>query len=273
MKRFWLLALAWFCWAPIQAQQVIVAPEHKTHERYEITFYGIELPREGAHLLLVIDVSKSMSRKDGARTTPGRRWDTLLDEVQAMQEAMHEVAKRGVPFQVSVIFEGGDVPHKGEGPFNMADAAAGEALVTLLKGQKFKSGGNFEVTFGETLWDVVARQAITYVIYLGDDDIGTYAEAVRESLARWYTPPEKPDALTRKCQKQKANWRLHWKHWRPTKRGQPSFSTTKRLPPPSKDVTFSCVAIGQSSPLLEELAKTGRGKYIERKTTRKSKKK
>ncbi len=275
MKWIGLWVMALLCWAQVSAQQAMVASEHKTHERYEITFYGIELPQKGANLLLVIDASKSMGRKDAARKTPGRRWDTLIDEVTAIRDAMQAATqKTGVPFSVSLIFEGGDTAHAGIGPFNMAKPEDGEALITALKEKTFLSGGNFETTFKETLWPFVAKHAITYIVYLGDDDIGTYAGAVREAMTAWYAPEgTKPDATLRKCQRHKANWRLHWKTWRPPKRGVPLFKNAKLLPPPPKDVTFSCVAIGQSSPLLEELATLGRGKYVERKKASRKKKK
>ena len=242
-------------------------------ERYGIKLYGIDLPQKGANLLLIIDASKSMNRKDALRKMPARRWDTLIDEVTAMCDGMQAAAQaNGVPFAVSVIFEGGDTAHAGIGPFDMAKPEAGEALITALKEKVFLSGGNFETSFGETLWPFVTKHAITYIVYLGDDDIGSYATPVREALTRWYTPAEKPDAATRKCQKQKANWRLHWKNWRPPKRA-PTFKNTRHLPPPPKDVIFSCVAIGQDSALLKEIATLGHGTYVERKSKQKSKSK
>lgn len=274
---FWVAIVALFLGSPLLATTTgaDALTEEEVRERYGITFYGIDLPSRGANLLLVIDASKSMRRKDAARTTPGRRWDTLIDEVTQMRDAMQEQAqKRGVPFTVSIIFEGGDEVHEGIGPFDLRDTAAGEALVTALVEKEFLSGGNFETTFQETLWPFVARHAITYIVYLGDDDIGTYATAVRSALTDWYTAPEtKPTAAQRKCQQQKAAWRKHWARWRPTKRGMPTFKKTRPLPPPPKDVTFSCVAIGQSSPLQEEMATLGKGQYIERKAKAKRKRK
>lgn len=242
-------------------------------ERYGISLYGIDLPQKGANLLLIIDASKSMNRKDALRKTPGRRWDTLIDEVTAMCDGMQTCTREnGVPFSVSVIFEGGDTAHTGIGPFDMAKPEASEALITALKEKEFLSGGNFETTFRETLWPFVTKNAITYIVYLGDDDIGTYAAPVREALSQWYTPSkDKPDAATRKCQKQKANWRLHWKTWHPPKRGTPTFKNKRVLPPPPKDVIFSCVAIGQDSALLKEIAELGHGTYAERKGKRKPK--
>ena len=275
MKRFGMLLL---CGAIFLFGTVLRAEapfKHVSHERYDITLYGIEMPQKGANLLLIIDASKSMGRKDAARKTPGRRWDTLIDEVTAMRDAMQETTRQtGAPFSVSIIFEGGDTAHAGVGPFNMAKAEEGEALIQALKEKEFLSGGNFETTFKETLWPFVSKHAITYIVYLGDDDIGTYAEPVREALNYWYAPDAaKPDATTRKYQKQKGNWRLHWKTWRPPKRGTPSFKNAKVLPPPPKEVTFSCVAIGQSSPLLESIATLGKGQYIERKSKSKRKRK
>lgn len=278
MKRFLTLFTvigALLTFAPVA---VAKTDAETVQERYGVYFYGIELPREGANVLMIIDVSKSMSRKDAARSTPGRRWDTLLDEVQSMREEMVLAAeKRGVPFHVSVIFEGGNEPHTGEGPFNMADKAASEKLQKLLTEQTFKSGGSFETTFTETLWEVVTRHAITYVIYLGDDDIGTYATPIREAVTSWYTASTatKPTAQQRKHRHQQKVWRKAWANWRPMKRGTVVLSKTKRLPPPPKQLTFSCVAIGQASPLQEELAKLGNGQYVERKgkAAKKSRKK
>lgn len=274
LKAFTCLLLIFGCCAATASLCAATPQSPQIHERYGISFYGIDLPQEGAHLLLIIDVSKSMSRKDAARTTPGRRWDTLLDEVQTMLDEMATATKqRGVPFQVSVIFEGGDEAHRGEGPFIPANPESAKALMALLSGQTFRSGGSFETTFSETLWDVMTRQAITYVIYLGDDDIGHYAESIRESVRSWYTCDEaNPTSLQRKRRHQKNVWRKAWSGWRPVKRGMPAFRSTKRLPPPPKDVIFSCVAIGQRSSLLQEIATMGKGQYIER-TGKKSRKK
>lgn len=266
-----LLCSALFCLAaPLTAQTDAEAYE----ARYGISLYGIDLPPKGANLLLIIDASKSMNRKDAARQTPGRRWDTLIDEVTAMRDAMQTAAKeRNTHFSVSIIFEGGDTAHEGIGPFNMAKSEEGETLIKTLKEKPFLAGGNFETTFKETLWPFVTKHAITYIVYLGDDDIGTYAVPVREAMNRWYAPnKEKPDAATRKCQKLKTNWRLHWKNWRPPKRGTLTFKNTRPLPPPPKDVTFSCVAVGQDSALLKELSELGHGIYVARKSKSKSKK-
>lgn len=275
MFKFYSLLL--LCLTLLFSATLCAAPKENvpTQERYGITLYGIELPETGANLLLVIDASKSMNRKDAARTTPGRRWDTLIDEVTAMRDAMTDtISRRGSTFTVSVIFEGGDTAHNGIGPFNMAKAAERDALLTALQEKEFLSGGNFETTFQETLWPFVAKHAITYVVYLGDDDIGTYAKPVCEALNQWYAPAtEKPDALTRKRQQQKVAWRKTWANWRPPKRGMPAFKNARPLPPPPKDVTFSCVAIGQSSPLLKEIATLGKGQYIERKGGAKRKRK
>lgn len=267
MKAFRLLAfllITAFLFPYAAAQQ----PTAPTRDRYgEITFYGIELPKTGANLLLIIDASKSMKRKDAARETPGRRWDTLLDEVRTMCASMNKAARsRDVPFTVSFLLEGGGEPHKGAGPFNMARPTAGEELLTTLSTTEFRSGGNFEVTFGETLWDFVSRHAITHVIYLGDDDIAAYATPVRTALNAWYVAPNaKSTAAHRKCQQQKATWRKTWAHWRPKRKGAPAFKNAVHLPPPPKELTFSCVAIGQSSSLLQEIATLGGGQYIERK--------
>lgn len=238
--------------------------------RYGISFYGIELPKEGANLLLIIDASKSMKRKDAARTTPGRRWDTLLDEVRSMRDAMAEATRRGIPFTVSILFEGGETAEKGIGPLDMSKVEEGETLETLLTQKEFLSGGHFETTFGEQLWPFVAQHAITYIIYLGDDDIGTYADCVRQSVAAWYGGTAAPERV-KKQQKLKARWRKAWANWRPKSRKTPTFTNRKQLPPPPKEIPFSCVAIGQASPLLKELTVMSNGQYIERKSKSKRK--
>jgi hypothetical protein len=277
MKTFFLNCLTlFFLWSGLLFTTAVSAQADQAayEERYGITLYGIDLPPKGANLLLIIDASKSMNRKDAARATPGKRWDTLIDEVTAMQEAMKTCsAERGVPFSVSILFEGGDAPQAPLGPFNPSKPADCETLLTTLKEKPLLSGGNFETTFQETLWPFVSKHAITYIVYLGDDDIGTYASTVREALSQWYAPAkDKPTPATRKTQKLKANWRLHWKTWRPPKRGTPTFKNTRPLPPPPKDVTFSCVAIGQDSSLLKEITTLGNGIYVARKSKSKSKK-
>ena len=148
-------------------------------ERYGPMFYGLRLPETGARLLLIIDTSKSMGRKDSTRTDGGRRWDTLLDEVRRMTNEMAAlIAARKVCFTVSVLYEGGDLPHAGSEPFDLAQAGSAERLLSELSAKTFVSGGSFETTFGETLWPLVARQHITHIVYLGDNDIARHAETV-----------------------------------------------------------------------------------------------
>ena len=84
---------------------------------YGPMFYGVELPEDGARLLLVIDTSKSMGRKDSARTDGGTRWDTLLDEVSGMADQMADIiARRRVCYTVSLLYEGGAEPPAGPPP-------------------------------------------------------------------------------------------------------------------------------------------------------------
>lgn len=238
-----------------------------SHDRYGISFYGIDLPAEGANLLLIIDASKSMNRKDAARVTPGRRWETLIDEVRTMGEQMYTATRtHGVPFSVSILFEGGSEAHKGVGPFDMGKPSEQKQLLELLERKELLSGGNFETTFRETLWPFVARHAITCIIYLGDNDIGAYADCVQEAVSDWYAAGETASTPhARKCRQLKAAWRKTWARWRPKSRTMPSFKQTRQLPPPPKEIVFSCVAIGQSSSLLQTLATLGKGQYIERK--------
>lgn len=271
MKRWLCLALLAVMCGMGLTERMVYASEAMVRDRYGVTFYGIDLPKNGANLLLVIDASKSMKRKDAARKTAGRRWDTLLDEVRAMCEAMQMAIKeRGVPFTVSVLFEGGKEAHQGIGPYDMAKSVERDTLITTLTNKEFLSGSNFKVTFGETLWAFVARHAITYVIYLGDDDIGTYATEVRTAMGNWYAGEEaKVTPELRKVRHQKETWRKAWAQWRPKKKGTLTFKEKRVLPPPPKEVTFSCVAIGQESTLLKELATLGKGQYIERTAKRK----
>lgn len=251
------------------AEKVADAERAALEKRYGPLFYGVELPENGARVLLVVDTSKSMGRKDATRTDGGRRWDTLLDEVAKMTDSMRALIRaRRVCFTVSVLYEGGDTPHGGTEPFDMAQAGASERLLEELRGRDFTTGGSFETTFGETLWPLVSRQHITYVFYLGDNDIGRYAEApVRDAVSAWYALPRKePAADQRKLWNLKVAWWKPWANWRRPARGVPTFRSrqTFPLPPPPRDVVFSCIAIGQKSPLLKELAKLGHGEYVER---------
>ncbi len=245
-------------------------------ERYGPVFYGIPLPETGARVLLVIDTSKSMGRKDKVRKDGGTRWDTLVDEVQTMTATMQElIAERRVNFTVTLLYEGGKTPHRGTSPYDIAVAGTADRLLTDLKAKEFTSGGSFETTFGETLWPLVAKQHLTHVFYLGDNDIGKYSESVRNAVTAWYNLPRKePVKDQRKLWSLKNQWWDPWKRWRkPAGSGKLVFKKQQALPPPPKDVTFSCVAIGQASPLLKELATLGNGDYVERlpKKKRKSK--
>lgn len=235
-------------------------------ERYGPMFYGLRLPETGARLLLIIDTSKSMGRKDSTRTDGGRRWDTLLDEVRRMTNEMAAlIAARKVCFTVSVLYEGGDLPHAGSEPFDLAQAGSAERLLSELSAKTFVSGGSFETTFGETLWPLVARQHITHIVYLGDNDIARHAETVRDAVSAWYALPRTaPEAHQRPLWNQKRAWWKPWERWRRPTRGVPTFRAQQAYPPPPRDVTLSAVAIGQASPFLKELTALGKGEYAER---------
>ena len=234
---------------------------------YGPMFYGVELPEDGARLLLVIDTSKSMGRKDSARTDGGTRWDTLLDEVTGMTDQMADIiARRRVCYTVSLLYEGGDEPHAGTTPFDLSKPGIAQALLAELRGKTFTSGGSFEHTFGETLWPLVSKQHITHIIYLGDNDIGRYGETpARAALTAWYNLPRKnPTADQRPLFRLKSAWWEPWKGWRRPTAKRPVFRSQQRLPPPPRDVVFHAIAIGQKSPFLKEMATLGHGEYVER---------
>ncbi len=241
-------------------------PAEIAEARYGPAFYGMHLPRTGARVLLVVDTSKSMGRKDSARTDGGRRWDTLLDEVRGMTREMRAlVEESAVAFTVSVLFEGGDTPHRGSELFDLRRPEAADALATLLAAKDFTAGGSFETTFGEHLWPLVADHHITHIIYLGDNDIAKHRDPVSADLTAWYTLPKRnPTAQQRPLWRLKSAWWKPWEQWRAPKPGQPIFKHQRAYPPPPKEVTFSAVAIGQPSPFLKELATLGGGDYTER---------
>lgn len=248
--------------------------EAPSDARYVPYFYGIALPESGARVLLVIDTSKSMGRKDASRPDGGTRWDTLCDQVSEMAGRMTELAaRRRVCYTVTLLYEGGDAPHAGTEPFDLAKPGAAEALLAALRARALTSGGSFEATFGETLWPLVSRQHITHVIYLGDNDVGRYAEGpVRAAVSAWYALPRRdPAAAQRALFRLKAAWWEPWKGWRRPTAQRPAFRSRQALPPPPRDVAFSAVAIGQKSPLLEELAALGGGEYVERLAPRRGK--
>lgn len=155
--------MKWFCAVGLVALGfgvAMAAPvgEATLDERYGPAFYGLRLPETGARVLLVIDTSKSMGRKDSARTDGGRRWDTLVDEVRTMTDEMATlVAERRVCFTVSLLYEGGKEPHPGSEVFDIAQRGAARRLLAELSSKALTSGGSFERTFGETLWPLVAR--------------------------------------------------------------------------------------------------------------------
>ncbi len=272
MKRYLLLLLTFLLGTTLlwgdDAERAI------REEKYGPCFYGIELPETGANVLLVIDVSKSMGRKDRLREDGGRRWDTLVDEVSTMCAQMETlIHERRVHFAVTLLYEGGKEGHSGTKAYDLAEKGVSSTLLASLKRDTFESGGSFEITFEETLWKLVARDHVTHIIYLGDNDIGKYAERVQAAVSAWYVlPKQNPTAAQRPLWQLKRKWWQPWERWRkPAGRGNLTFKRQQALPPPPKDVSFSCVAIGQSSPLLKRLAELGQGSYVERVARKKKK--
>lgn len=236
-------------------------------ERYGPCFYGIDLPETGARVLLVIDTSKSMGRKDTLRTDGGTRWMTLCDEVAQMTERMEELQHAGgVPYAVALLYEGGQTPHPGSELYHLAEPGARERLLDNLAKRELAAGGTFEATFGQTLWPLVTKHHITHLFYLGDNDIAAHGEAVRSAVNAWYAlPTERPSPAQRPLWRQKKAWREAWAQWRPpTKRAHAFAQRKPALPPPPREVTLSCIAIGQASPFLQSLAELGHGRYVER---------
>ncbi len=243
-------------------------------EKYGPSFYGIELPETGANVLLVVDISKSMGRKDASRTDGGRRWDTLVDEVTSLCDQMTLlIAERRVHFAITLLYEGGEQGHPGTEAYVLAEKGAKARLLQALQRETFAAGGSFEKTFGETLWKLVARDHVTHLFYLGDNDIGKYADTVEAAVGAWYTlPKEKPSAQARALWSLKKKWYQPWERWRkPVGQGRLTFKRQQSLPPPPKEVVFHAIAIGQKSPLLKRLADLGSGTYIERLPKKKKK--
>ena len=269
MKRLLLLLFAAF-------GLLAMAQEAPLAERYAPAFYGLPLPETGARVLLILDTSKSMGRKDASRDDGGTRWQTLCGEVRSMAERMAALSAppRRVPYAVVVLFEGGSEPHAGSACYEMSAPGAVAALVAEVEGRALTSGGSFEVTFGEHLWPLVSRHHLTHLFYLGDDDIATHAQAVRAALDSWYALPDKPTtAEAKKLRKLKEAWRAPWRNWRPPNPRQPRLKGQALLPPPPKEVELSCIAIGQTSPTLKAFAELGHGRYLERKAPAKRKRK
>lgn len=269
MKRL-LLLFAVLCLGGAMAQDAPLA------ERYAPAFYGLPLPERGARVLLILDTSKSMGRKDASRADGGTRWQTLCDEVRSMADRMTELAAppRRVPYAVVVLFEGGRTPHTGSVCYDMANPGAADKLVAEVEGRALTSGGSFEITFGDRLWPLVSRHHITHLFYLGDNDIADHAQAVRAALEAWYALGEKNAAPEHKVlRRQKEAWRAPWRNWRPPNPRQPRLSGQVLLPPPPKEVELSCIAIGQASPTLKALAELGGGRYIHHRPTAKRKRK
>lgn len=259
----------WFAWflGGLLAVHSLQAATPPPEERYGPCFYGIDLPETGARVLLVIDTSKSMGRKDTLRTDGGTRWMTLCDEVAQMTERMEELQRMcGVPYAVALLYEGGKAPHPGSELYHLSEPGARERLLQALSTRELAAGGTFEVTFGQTLWPLVAKHHITHLFYLGDNDIAAHGEAVRTAVTAWYAlPAERPTPSQRPLWRQKKAWRDAWARWRPPAKRSHAFAQhTPALPPPPREVTFCCIAIGQASPFLQSLAEIGNGRYVER---------
>ncbi|MDO4528327.1 MAG: hypothetical protein Q4C03_06065, partial [bacterium] len=90
-------------------------------ERYGPSFYGIEIPKTGARVLLIVDASKSMRRKDAMRSDGGSRWDTLVDEVDTMTTQMQALIETNpsLCFTVTLLYEVGGKPHAGTMPYDI----------------------------------------------------------------------------------------------------------------------------------------------------------
>jgi hypothetical protein len=248
----------------------------KAHdERYAPTFYGIDIPETGARVLLIVDASKSMGRKDALRTDGGTRWQTLIDEVESMTQDMLTLQAKQptLCFTVSILYEVGGSPHAGTPPFDLSQSTARDRLLNELKAKTLGQGGNFETTFCETLWPLVAKQHITHIFYLGDNDIGAYETTIDSAFNRWFklSSKEPTEPELKPLWKLKCSWWEPWRRWRPPSK-QKTIALKKetlRLPPPPKDVTFSAIVFGQASPLLKRFTETANGTYIERKKKKK----
>lgn len=256
-----LLAVSLCCFAQQVDRRTIEGPRSSSMP----TFFGIKLPEEGARVLLILDISKSMGLKDALRTDGGRRWDTLLDEVRQMTAQMQDnIRAKPTCYTITVLYEGGDSPHLGTPPYEISVRGAAERLLKDLEARTFVSGGSFEATFGENLWPLVARQNITHIIYLGDNDIAKYEAPIRNAVSAWYALPRKnPEPYQKELYKLKTQWRKGWDDRTAVK--------ARRLPPLLSDVVISCVAIGQPSAFLKELSELGKGSYVERCKKRKKK--
>lgn len=145
-------------------------------EKYGIQFYGIQIPEEGARVVLILDTSGSMScLVRSADGKPKRRWDILIEEVEQMLKSMAEqTAKTGAPFALGVIFEGtsGGDPT----PFYTIEASRYDThplpqLIKRLNAITPSGGVTFDEVFSNKLWPYVAKHGATHAIFLGDDDI------------------------------------------------------------------------------------------------------
>lgn len=283
--RALVLLASLLCASDALAQDL--SPEALTHlearskahdKRYGPAFYGIELPETGARVLLIVDASKSMGRKDALRTDGGTRWQTLIDEVETMTQTMADLQAKHprLSYTLTLLYDVGGTPHKGSAPFDLTQPTARDRLLNELRAKKLGQGGNYEATFCETLWPLVAQQHITHIFFLGDNDIGAYASTIETAFYRWYalTPKEPKEAELKPLWRLKRTWFEPWKKWRaPSARRTLDFrrADALRLMPPPKDVIFSAIVIGQASPLLKAFTEAAHGTYVERKKTKRKK--
>ena len=252
-------------------------------EKYGIQFYGIQIPEEGARVVLILDTSGSMScLVRSADGKPKRRWDILIEEVEQMLKSMAEQsAKTGAPFALGVIFEGtsGGDPT----PFYTIEASRYNTLplpqlIKRLNAIDPSGGATFDEVFSNKLWPYVAKHGATHAIFLGDDDIQYMADAVIQSVKKWYQTTSQGSAAKFSFGKKnfkgplsalKNKWAAApWSRAMPTaphkqKSGLKfsNKSAKQKFPPRPQDVTFHCIAINVDSETLKTIAKLGGGEY------------
>lgn len=251
----------------------VTLPAQDLNERYLVDFYGIEIPPDGAHVLIVADRSKSMNVKDIGRDDGGTRWMTLIREVTDMVSQMEAILKtRPVRYTVTMLYEGGG-DHVGTAAYNLRVRGAGERLVTDITAERPGAGGNFEKTFCEHLWPLVARDSITHIFFLGDTDIDRQESEVIDAVSAWYALPTVIRMPQRKGAKRKVQsepiaygqrelyalkkrWGSLWDHYRGPKR------SGRAIPPPVEEVVFNCITIGRESTAQNRLAELGGGQCV-----------
>lgn len=249
-------------------------PAADLNERYQVDFYGVGIPPYGAHILIVADRSKSMNVKDIGRDDGGTRWMTLVQEVSEMVGQMEALLRaRPVRYTVTMLYEGGG-DHCGSEAYNIGTKGAGARLIADVTAERPGAGGNFTKTFGENLWPLVARDAITHIFFLGDTDIDRQESEVIAAVEAWYGLPGTvrlpKKMITRKraprsaplsyAEKElfglKERWGGYWDHYRGPRH------SGRIMPPPVEEVVFNCVTIGRESSAQKRLAELGRGECV-----------